>query len=126
MTTHDYFRAIGVLPEEGTVSVRGYLYGLALSLACTLAAFVAVMESGARTGQPIAFVVALALVQYFVQATYFLHVRRSHAEGSDRSLAFAAFSAIVAVLVVGSLWVMSHLDERMMAPVAQMEYMQTH
>lgn len=126
MNTHDYFRAIGVLPEDGTASVRGYLYGLALSFACTIAAYIAVVQASIGRGEPAAFVIVLAVIQYLVQATYFLHVRRAHADSRDRMMAFAAFSAIVAVLVVGSLWVMTHLDERMMTPGMQMEYMQAH
>jgi cytochrome o ubiquinol oxidase operon protein cyoD len=126
MNTHEYLRTIGVLPEDGATSIRGYLFGLALSLACTFAAYAAVVGQTTRGGRPIAFVVGLAIVQYLVQATYFLHVRRTRAEGRDHYLAFIAFSAIVAVLVVGSLWVMSHLDARMMAPEVQMEYMQMH
>ncbi len=123
MNTHDYLRDIGVLPEGAAASVRGYLFGLVLSIACTVGAYVAVVQARLAEGDIRTIVVVLALVQYLVQATYFLHVRRA---GDDRSRAFVAFSAIVAILVVGSLWVMAHLDQRMLSPGMQMEYMQTH
>lgn len=124
MNTQQYLSDIGVLPEGVAVSVRGYLYGLVLSIACTVGAYVAVVQARLGGGDIRTIVVVLAIVQYFVQATYFLHVRR--AGDDDRSRAFVAFSGIVAILVVGSLWVMSHLDARMMSSGMQMEYMRTH
>lgn len=126
MNTHDYFKDIQVLPEGAQASVRGYLVGLALSVAATVGSYVLVLKGDVSTSRVMLLVLALALIQFLAQATYFLHVRRASHEGRERFVALCSFSIIVAIVVVGSLWVMVHLDERMMTPAMQMEYMQTH
>lgn len=126
MNTHDYYTEIGILPEGAQASVRGYLVGLVLSVATTVAAYVAVIQGRLSGPEGMVYVLGLSAVQFLVQATYFLHVRRAAGEGRTRFIALVSFSLIVLIVVIGSLWVMTHLDARMMTPALQMEYMQDH
>lgn len=121
---NDYYQEIGVLPEGSEASVRGYLVGLVLSLAATAGAYALVLEHELGRGSLIAVLIALALAQYLAQAAYFLHVRASHVATRERFYAFCSFTFIILCLVIGSLWVMTHLDERMMAPGDEVRYMQ--
>lgn len=121
---NDYYQEIGALPEGSEVSVRGYLIGLVLSLAAIAGAYALTLEHELARGPLVAMLIVLALAQFAVQSAYFLHVRASHIATQERFYAFCSFSFIVLCLVVGSLWVMTHLDERMMAPQQQMQYMQ--
>ncbi len=122
MNEQEYLKEIGVLPEGAKESVRGYLVGLGLSLAFCLGAY-ALVERGTLGAALPAVLLVLAFAQFLAQSFYFLHIRREGL-GRDRFIAFCSFSAIVLVLAIGSLWIMNHLDSRMMTPAMQMEYMQ--
>jgi cytochrome o ubiquinol oxidase operon protein cyoD len=56
--------------------------------------------------------VGMALLQILVQLVYFLHMNSS-SEGSWNLIAFIFTVLIVAILVVGSLWIMFHLNTNM-------------
>lgn len=126
MNEQEYLKEIGVLPEASRESVRGYLVGLALSAALSLASYAAAVRDTLPRPALLGLLMILALAQFFAQSAYFLHIRRAEGPGRDRFLAYCSFSAIVAIVVIGSLWVMTHLNHRMISPEAQMEYMQTH
>jgi cytochrome o ubiquinol oxidase subunit IV len=56
-----------------------------------------------------AWIVALALVQLFIQLIFFLHLgRESKPRWNLSALAFAVI--VVVILVFGSLWIMASLD----------------
>ena len=57
-------------------------------------------------------IVGMALLQILVQLVYFLHMNSS-SEGSWNLIAFIFTVLIVAILVVGSLWIMFHLNTNM-------------
>jgi cytochrome o ubiquinol oxidase operon protein cyoD len=95
-------------------SVVGYVAGFGLSLLLTLVAFFLVAH---RNSKPDVFthrflmvsIVALAIVQLFVQLLFFLHLDR---ESKPRwNLLVAGFAAmVVLILVAGSLWIMNNLN----------------
>lgn len=124
MNNQEYLKEIGVLPEAPKESVRGYLIGFALSIAFSLAAYALALRDALPQPALIGLLIILALAQFFAQSAYFLHVRRAEGPSRDRFLAYCSFSAIVLIVLIGSLWVMTHLNARMMSPEAQMEYMQ--
>lgn len=95
-------------------SIAGYVVGFGLSLMLTFVAFFLVAH---RNSKPDVFthrflmvsIVALAIVQLFVQLLFFLHLDR---ESKPRwNLMVAVFAAtIVLILVLGTLWIMNNLN----------------
>jgi cytochrome o ubiquinol oxidase operon protein cyoD len=60
----------------------------------------------------VTLLVVLALLQFFVQLVYFLHL--SAEKGSRwRLFVFSFMVMVVAILVFGSLWIMNNLNYRM-------------
>jgi cytochrome o ubiquinol oxidase operon protein cyoD len=124
----DYFAEIGFWPE-GT-RLRTYLWGFFLSLLFTFIPF-ALLEihiaSHHRTFSHETLLVcalAFALLQFVTQAAFFLHLVGKEAS-RERLAIFAAAAVVVAILVGGSIWIMTNLNGRMMAdPAHMMEYMQ--
>jgi cytochrome o ubiquinol oxidase subunit IV len=96
--------------------VRSYVTGFVLSVALTAVPFGLVMSGAVAAGTVVPVCIGFAAVQMVIHLVYFLHMNRA----SSRSWNMAAlvFTVIVvAILVVGSLWIMYHLDTNMMPGV---------
>jgi cytochrome o ubiquinol oxidase operon protein cyoD len=93
---------------------RDYLTGFILAALLTIAPFALVMRPGAigpvATG---AIVMGLAAVQVVVHMIYFLHMNR-RSEGGWTLLALLFTLLLVGIVLSGSMWVMSHLQNNMM------------
>jgi len=102
--------------ESGEIvsGVRGYVIGLGLAALLTAASFAA---AGSHLiwgpGIPVALV-ALAVAQMGVHLVFFLHVT-SGPDNTNNVLALAFGVLIVALVLVGSLWIMAHLNHNLMA-----------
>ena len=124
-TTGD--RAPGRHPHDdrersiGTV-VRGYCIGFGLAVLLTVAAFV-LPSLGLVYGPaiPVALV-ALAIGQMGVHLVFFLHITTGP-DNVNNVLALAFGLLIVGLVLVGSIWIMAHLDHTMMSP-AMLQSMQ--
>jgi len=88
---------------------KAYITGFVLSLALTLGAYFAVINHAPVT---LFVIIGLALVQLLVQLVFFLHVGRGQDGGWNFVVLFSTFSVIF-ILVVGSLWIMKHLNYNM-------------
>ena len=122
MNTQNYFERVGLWPHRGHV-VRTYMTGFFFSVVLTLVAFGIVIHHTLPSVWALFAILALACLQMVVQAVYFLHL--GHGKHSrERLIAFSAIIIIVLILVVGSVWIMSHLNERMMSPDQMQQYMQ--
>lgn len=99
-------------------TLRGYLTGFGLSVILTAVPFWLVMTgklgSPALTGYA---VMALALVQVVVHMIYFLHMD-TKAEGGWSFMAMAFTIVVVVITLIGSLWVMYHMNVNMMPGTA--------
>ena len=108
--------------REIAEGVRGYLVGLGLATLITVVAF---FVSGTslvwQPSIPIALVV-LAIAQMGVHLVFFLHITTG-AESLNNVLALMFGLLIVILLVVGSLWIMTHLNHNMM-PIERIIQMQ--
>lgn len=103
-------------------SVRGYLIGFVLAVLLTgVSFFVANTTLVWKPSLPIALSV-LALAQMGVHLVFFLHIT-SGPDNLNNALALAFGLLIVLLLVFGSLWIMTHLNHRMM-PMDQIMRMQ--
>ncbi len=102
--------------------IQGYLIGLALAIMLTVASFYIVHTPLIwGPGIPVALVV-LAIAQIGVHLVFFLHITTAP-DNTNNVLALAFGVLIVALVIGGSLWIMSHLNQNML-PMDQMTRMQ--
>ena len=93
--------------------VGGYVLGLALATALTIASFwIARTHIIYGPGVPVALV-ALAIAQMGIQLVFFLHITTAP-DNTNNVLALAFGVLIVFVLVFGTVWVMDHKNHNMM------------
>lgn len=114
----DYFEDIGVLPH-GDRPLASYGRGLSLSLALTLAAYLAVVMHALSPVDTVILLIVCALAQCVVQLVYFLHL--DSRESRMRLFILGAAAVVVLILVSGSIWIMFTLNGRMMPTQSQME-----
>ncbi len=131
MTDTRYDRAPGDRPaladmEGGTSSgVTVYTIGLLLAIVLTAASFwVANTSLLWPPGVPLGLAV-LAIAQMGVHLVFFLHIT-SGPDNTNNVLALAFGVLIVAIVVVGSLWIMFNLNDNMMPPPELMNLHMQH
>lgn len=104
-------------------AIRSYVAGFILSVALTLEAYFAVVNHVAGSQMLIFFLLILAFAQLAVQLVFFLHVGQE--EKSQWNLVFLLSTAgIIFTVVVGSIWIMDHLNYRMMPKQMDQQIMQ--
>ena len=109
-------------PADVPQAIRGYLLGLALATLLTCVSFYIAQSTLVwQPSIPIALSV-LALAQMGVHLVFFLHIT-SGADSVNNVMALAFGLLIVALLVFGSLWIMTHLNHNVM-PMERMMQMQ--
>lgn len=86
--------------------------GSVLSIILTVIPFWLVM-SGQNSTSVVVAIFVLAMVQIAVHVRYFLHIDSS-TEGGWTFLAFIFTAIIVVITIIGSIWVMYHLNLNMM------------
>ncbi len=112
-------RADGREVAEG---LRSYLLGLGLATLITVVAFfIAGTNLVWAPSIPIALFV-LAIAQMGVHLVFFLHITTGP-DNTNNILALAFGVLIVALVIIGSLWIVSHLNHNMM-PMDRMMQMQ--
>ncbi len=96
------------------VTLSHYVIGFVLSVVLTAIPFACVgfglIENPVLLKLTLLF---FAVVQIFVHMVYFLHMN-THSEGGWNFLALMFTGIIVFITLVGSIWVMSHLNANMM------------
>jgi len=107
---------------SGLGAIQVYALGLLLAVGLTVASFW-LAGSGLVWGPGIpAALLALAVAQIGVHLVFFLHIT-SGPENTNNTLALAFGVLIVFLVVVGSVWIMAHLNHNMM-PMDQLLKMQ--
>ncbi|MGN6583287.1 MAG: cytochrome o ubiquinol oxidase subunit IV [Rhizobiaceae bacterium] len=95
-------------------TLKGYLTGFVLAVVLTVIPFWLVMgnvlDNAVATG---ILIMIFAVVQIVVHMIYFLHLD-ARSEGGWNMLALIFTVVLVVIGIVGSLWVMYHLDLNMM------------
>ncbi len=113
-TELDDDRAPGEGQGDGIrAKVLTYVAGFVLAAMLTAASF-AVVHSAVIYGPgiPVALI-ALAIAQMGVHLVFFLHVT-SGPDNTNNVLALAFGVLIVGLVLIGSIWIMSHLDHNLM------------
>ncbi len=131
MTDTRYDRAPGDRPaladmEGGTSSgVTVYTIGLVLAVVLTATSFwVANTSLLWPPGVPLGLAV-LAVAQMGIHLVFFLHITTGP-DNTNNVLALAFGVLIVFLVVVGSLWIMSNLNDNMMPPAELMNMHMQH
>ena len=100
-------------PADVSHAIGGYLVGLVLATLLTGVSFYIAQSTLVwQPSIPIALSV-LALAQMGVHLVFFLHIT-SGPDSVNNVMALAFGLLIVALLVFGSLWIMTHLDHNVM------------
>jgi len=97
--------AHGSLPE--------YLLGLSLSIILTAIPFAVVMSGALGETLSIVLILLCAIGQVMVQLIFFLHMNTSSAQIWN-SVSGVFVLLLVIILIVGSLWIMQHLNHNML------------
>jgi cytochrome o ubiquinol oxidase operon protein cyoD len=105
--------------EHGTYA--SYITGFILSIFLTMVAYMTAVRHLLRGNAFVALIVGLALIQFFVQLFFFLHLGRE-TRPRWKLLVLFFMVLIVLILVLGSLWIMSNLNYRM-TPEQMDQYM---
>lgn len=118
MNTSDYFEEIDFWPSDTRVSA--YVLTFLISLAFVLVAYALVVEELISRAYLAPTLIVLAFFQFVVQSIGFLHLS-GKGVSKDRQVLFLTTGIVVGIIVIGSLWIMHSLSERMMPTTAQME-----
>ena len=95
--------------------VRSYLIGLGFATVLTIASFwIASAHPIWGPALPVALIV-LAIAQMGIHLVFFLHVTTGP-DNTNNVLALAFGVMVVALIVLGSIWIMGHLAQNMMPP----------
>jgi cytochrome o ubiquinol oxidase subunit IV len=104
-------------------TLRSYVTGFVLAVILTAIPFWLVMGNVlGDTLMTSLVIMALAAVQIVVHMIYFLHMN-TKSEGGWTFLALAFTLTLVVITLVGSIWVMYHMDQNMM-PMSPHEVLQ--
>lgn len=93
-------------------TLRSYVIGFTISLILTLNAYILIVTGAYADSTLLAAIIALALAQFVVQLSFFLHLGRAGSRWNK--VVFLAMLLVVAILAGGSLWIMSNLNYHMM------------
>jgi cytochrome o ubiquinol oxidase operon protein cyoD len=110
-------------PHGAQGTFRSYMTGFVLSVILTAIPFWLVMGNILHDTLTTSIVImALAAVQIVVHMIYFLHMN-TKSEGGWTFLALLFTLTLVVITLVGSIWVMYHMDQNMM-PMSPHEALQ--
>ncbi len=96
--------------EHGTL--RSYVIGFTLSIVLTLIAYLLVVDRNFSTNIIIAGIVGLALIQFFIQLYFFLHLGKE-TKPRWKLFVFLFMIMVILIIVFGSIWIMNNLNYRM-------------
>ncbi|OTG93416.1 cytochrome o ubiquinol oxidase subunit IV [Acinetobacter sp. ANC 3832] len=94
-------------------NVKQYTIGFILSVILTIIPFGMVMTGGFDRGLVFATIAITAVAQVLVQLVFFLHMNSS-SEQRWNVIAFIYTILTIAVLLIGSVWIMNYLHSNMM------------
>lgn len=101
------------IKKEWHGTLKAYVIGFIASIALTVASFSLVLTK-TLSGQELIFaILGLAFVQAIVQVLFFLHVGQE-AKPRWETLIFIFMVIMLAIIVIGTLWVMNDLNARVM------------
>ncbi|MCK9344875.1 MAG: cytochrome o ubiquinol oxidase subunit IV [Candidatus Pacebacteria bacterium] len=103
------FKVIDEQHEGGKRAIVSYVIGFALSIILTLIPYFMVVNHMAVSKTLMFGVLLFALVQFLVQVIFFLHLSKK-SRPYWNLIVFAYTILVVAILVIGSIWIMDNLN----------------
>lgn len=107
---------------RATTGARSYMLGLLLAALLTAASFLLPWSGWVWAPALGPALIALALAQIAVHLAFFLHVTTGP-DNTNNVLALAFGLLVVVLLVIGSIWIMAHLNHNMMPMDETMQHM---
>jgi cytochrome o ubiquinol oxidase operon protein cyoD len=107
-----------IVEHEPAGGLSGYLLGYGLAILLTGASFVAAQTDLIYQPAVISALVVLAVAQMGVHLVFFLHLTTGP-DNTNNILALAFGVLIVALVVLGSIWIMTHLNHNVMPMTPQ-------
>lgn len=102
------------IKKEWHGTIKSYLIGFTASLLLSITSFLLVVTK-TLTGTKLVYTIAtLALIQAIFQIRLFLHVGQEP-KPKWETLVFAFMLTILLIIVLGSLWIMNDLNNRVMS-----------
>lgn len=101
---------------------KSYAIGFVSSLLLTAASFCLVISDLLPRHFLICTLIALAVLQAIIQLIFFLHLGGDEEKPRWASYAFCFTALILIIIVIGSLWVMNDLNDRMMPDMTTMSF----
>ncbi len=120
MSTKQYFESIGAWPHNSVHMGRTYVLGFLVSLALTLGAYMVAVHGLLSRELIIPVILICAALQFLVQVLNFLHVN-GETSSRERLVVLGCAAIIMLVLVIGSMWIMTNLNGRLMPEPEQVE-----
>lgn len=112
----------GTTPHGGHGDWRIYVAGYGLCIIQTAVAFAVASTSYMTHDSNLAAIACLAIGQMLVQLIFFVHLSTTPDAGANTAaLAYAAM--VIGLVVVGSMWIMAHLNTNMMPAAEHMARM---
>jgi cytochrome o ubiquinol oxidase subunit IV len=99
--------------QEVAGGLLGYVTGFGLAILLTVASFVAAQSGLIYQPAIISALVVLAIAQMGVHLVFFIHLTTGP-DNTNNVLALAFGVFIVVLVVLGSIWIMTHLNHNMM------------
>ncbi len=99
--------------REGPAKQESYIFGFIISLILTLISYFLVAENLISGFPLVATVGTLAFVQVVIQLIFFLHLGEEPSPPWNLFI-FFYMVLMVLIIVIGSIWIMNHLDYQMM------------
>ncbi|MBI5272627.1 MAG: cytochrome o ubiquinol oxidase subunit IV [Chlamydiia bacterium] len=113
------------IQKEWHGSPKSYVIGFTASILLTAASFSCVMI-GVLSGKALVYtLVGFALVQAIFQLLYFLHLGKEESPRWE-TLIFGFMVMVLLIVAIGSLWIMSDLNDRVMSDMNQEEMPMEH
>lgn len=107
------FEIIDEKLEASKSAMRSYVIGFFLSVLLTIIPYYLVVKKVFDSATLLVAVALLGVVQLIVQVIFFLHLHKK-SKPHWNMIVFSFTLLIVAFLVIGSLWIMYHLNVNMM------------
>lgn len=93
--------------------LKSYLIGFVMAVVLTVIPFAMVMSGAFSKGATVVVISVLAAVQMLVHIVYFLHMDRSPEQRSNVQVGLFSI-LIIAIVIVGSLWVLHNMNANML------------
>lgn len=110
--THDL--SLKEIQKEWHGTLKSYMIGFLASFLLTAISFSLVITRLFSEQILIYTIIGLAIVQAIAQLLFFLHIGQEEAKPRWASIVFCFTVLILLIVVIGSLWIMYDLNDRMM------------